>query len=428
MKKVLTLIFIAALIVIVSAAFRDVPKGHWAESYVNKLAETGIVTGFPDGTFRGDESVTRYQMSLFLYRVLDYISTQTDASLRPIISHIESLNMQLKTQIEKNAIIDSLSTQVDLLEEYANVIYDAVGTKASAEDLEELTNSVNEIIGELRQMIDDLKVALDIHDSDILKIYDTLGMLSDEIVKIQEILAEYEEVRNLVESLAVKVDMHDQDIVNIYDALAQELSPLETIIASKADKEAVEMLTNRVELLEEYTNSIYETLGTKVSYDDLELLMAELDERISYIEADMLNIKSTVETGLPALRDMLYELSASFAATEERLSSYVEVSVATAKEEVKNEIQSALDDMRVVLNMHDQDIVNIYDNLSAKADREQVDALEERLAAIEEDIVGLSEILSGLAAQIGDTDYLLRKAIENTQKDLQAKIDTKASK
>lgn len=38
----------------------------------------------------------------------------------------------------------------------------------------------------------------------------------------------------------------------------------------------------------------------------------------------------------------------------------------------------------------------------------------------------MNEILTGLAAQIGDTDYLLRKAIENAQKDLQAKIDTKA--
>jgi hypothetical protein len=35
------------------AQMADVPKGHWAESAVRALLERGILTGYPDGTFKG---------------------------------------------------------------------------------------------------------------------------------------------------------------------------------------------------------------------------------------------------------------------------------------------------------------------------------------------------------------------------------------
>ena len=39
--------------------FPDVPKGHWAAGYIERLAQLGIVGGFPDGTFHPDEPATR---------------------------------------------------------------------------------------------------------------------------------------------------------------------------------------------------------------------------------------------------------------------------------------------------------------------------------------------------------------------------------
>jgi len=446
MKKVLVLIIVSVLLVMSFAAFRDIPKGHWAEIYVNKLAETGIITGFPDGTFRGDESVTRYQISLFLYRVLDYVSSQIESSATSLSQRIESVSSEssstltaLKNDNEENKKnIEILLNKVELLEEYANMIYDTLGTKASVDEMDALNEKlakIEEIVNELQPVVDDLKVAVDIHDSDILKMYDALGMLSDEVAMLQEALAGY------------------------------------------VDKETYETLADRLELLEEYTNSIYETLGTKISTEELENTLAELDERIFTIETDLLNVKSTVETGLPALRDMLYELSSNLASTEERISSFVEVSIAAAKEEVKeeimNDVQPALDDMKVTLDIHDsdilkiydtlgtlsgdvaalqerlsgyeellntleaishkvdihdQDILNIYDNLSTKVDRTDVEMLEASLTTLEKNVNGLSGNLSGLAAQIRDTDYLLRKQIADTKKELQENIDKKADK
>ena len=50
--------------------FPDVPENHWAYEYVNGLREQGIVEGYPDGTFGGDRSMTRYEIAAVLYRAL----------------------------------------------------------------------------------------------------------------------------------------------------------------------------------------------------------------------------------------------------------------------------------------------------------------------------------------------------------------------
>ena len=53
-----------------AAMFPDVPENHWAYEYVNGLREQGIVEGYPDGTFGGDRSMTRYEIAAVLYRAL----------------------------------------------------------------------------------------------------------------------------------------------------------------------------------------------------------------------------------------------------------------------------------------------------------------------------------------------------------------------
>ncbi len=48
--------------------FRDVPFTHWAYSYIVALKEKGIITGYPDGTFKPDIYVTRSELSVLLFR------------------------------------------------------------------------------------------------------------------------------------------------------------------------------------------------------------------------------------------------------------------------------------------------------------------------------------------------------------------------
>jgi hypothetical protein len=50
--------------------FSDVQRGNWAFSEIVACADAGIVTGFPDGTYAPDASVTRDQMAVYISRGL----------------------------------------------------------------------------------------------------------------------------------------------------------------------------------------------------------------------------------------------------------------------------------------------------------------------------------------------------------------------
>lgn len=48
----------------------DVPAGHWAYEALAELAAAGLVEGYPDGTFKGERTLTRYEMAQIVARVL----------------------------------------------------------------------------------------------------------------------------------------------------------------------------------------------------------------------------------------------------------------------------------------------------------------------------------------------------------------------
>lgn len=50
--------------------FPDVPKNHWAYEYVDTIAKKGLTIGYPDGEFKGDRTLTRYEFAAVVYRAL----------------------------------------------------------------------------------------------------------------------------------------------------------------------------------------------------------------------------------------------------------------------------------------------------------------------------------------------------------------------
>ena len=50
--------------------FPDVPENHWAYETVKKMADRGLIEGYPDGTFGGDRQMTRYEFATIVYRAL----------------------------------------------------------------------------------------------------------------------------------------------------------------------------------------------------------------------------------------------------------------------------------------------------------------------------------------------------------------------
>uniref|UniRef100_UPI0023F4B477 YadA-like family protein n=1 Tax=Dialister micraerophilus TaxID=309120 RepID=UPI0023F4B477 len=50
--------------------FKDVPEGHWAKEAVDVLKGNGVLEGYPDGEFKGDRTMTRYEYSQMLEKAL----------------------------------------------------------------------------------------------------------------------------------------------------------------------------------------------------------------------------------------------------------------------------------------------------------------------------------------------------------------------
>lgn len=56
--------------------FSDVPADHWAYDAVSQLAKDGVVEGYGDGTYRGEQTITRYEMAQMTARAM----AKTDVS------------------------------------------------------------------------------------------------------------------------------------------------------------------------------------------------------------------------------------------------------------------------------------------------------------------------------------------------------------
>lgn len=52
------------------AGFPDVPKNHWANNAVETLHGNGVLQGYPDGEFKGEKSMTRYEYAEMLYNAM----------------------------------------------------------------------------------------------------------------------------------------------------------------------------------------------------------------------------------------------------------------------------------------------------------------------------------------------------------------------
>lgn len=69
--------------------FPDVPKNHWAYEYVSTLKGNGALTGYPDGEFKGDRPMTRYEFAAMLYKAMLEGATLSDRILKEFAPELE---------------------------------------------------------------------------------------------------------------------------------------------------------------------------------------------------------------------------------------------------------------------------------------------------------------------------------------------------
>jgi hypothetical protein len=70
-----------------SNPFADVPANHWSYSSVQSLAKAGIIDGYGDGTFKGDKTITRYEMAQLVGKAM-YRSDKANAEQKAAIDKL----------------------------------------------------------------------------------------------------------------------------------------------------------------------------------------------------------------------------------------------------------------------------------------------------------------------------------------------------
>jgi len=100
MKKFFALFVILALTLTLATTakaefrFKDVPADHWAAPSVYELVKLGVTRGYPDGTFRGKNKITRYETAVFLAKLANVL--EASATVKADIATLKSELFALK--------------------------------------------------------------------------------------------------------------------------------------------------------------------------------------------------------------------------------------------------------------------------------------------------------------------------------------------
>lgn len=134
--------FFAATAFTVSAAnpFADVDTSSWAYQAVCQLSDQGVVDGYPDGTFKGDKNVSRYELAQIIARLMakeESLNDSQKAAVRKLSAEyageLQSLGVRV-TELEKKTGNLSTITEIRVqdIPRYDNVYKD---NKSSHDEL-----------------------------------------------------------------------------------------------------------------------------------------------------------------------------------------------------------------------------------------------------------------------------------------------------
>ena len=83
--------------------YSDLPKDHWAYDFVKKLSDKGYLNGYPDGTFKGDSKMTRYEFAAALWRAVNngaIIDAQMAKAIKEFEPELEEVNKIMRYRID----------------------------------------------------------------------------------------------------------------------------------------------------------------------------------------------------------------------------------------------------------------------------------------------------------------------------------------
>jgi hypothetical protein len=127
MKRLARQVVIAGLAVVltmplarqaaVATPFSDVPANHWAYQYIQSLAADGVIDGYPDGKFKGDRPLTRYEMAVVVARVIAKLQENQSGVKKEDLDKLQKLVDALKDELDALGVrVTNLEDSLDALD------------------------------------------------------------------------------------------------------------------------------------------------------------------------------------------------------------------------------------------------------------------------------------------------------------------------
>jgi S-layer homology domain len=266
-------------------ALTDVPAGHWAKDAIDKLVSQGIILGYPDGTFRGTQNLTRYEAAVIIARLLNQMGTNTGPAIdtetmtslqnaiQELAADLAALGVRV-SDLEENAVTkDDFSRLEQRVEELgAAQPAPTAPTDGAAPAFDNATNEQAQA-----DLQDQITTNADATTANTDAITDLQTQISDFTTRADDLQANYDTLRADVDdnasSIAALNDLTvllNQDILNLQD----RASAIEAAQADFVQRADFDNLVGRVTVVE-----------TKVT---------DYGNRISALEKNAFTIKPTI--------------------------------------------------------------------------------------------------------------------------------------
>jgi hypothetical protein len=98
--------------------FADVPANHWAYQAIQSLAADGLIEGYPDGQFKGDRPLTRYEIAVLIARVVAKVQTmRAGFASRADLDKLQKLLDAFKDELDALGVrVTNLEDSLDALD------------------------------------------------------------------------------------------------------------------------------------------------------------------------------------------------------------------------------------------------------------------------------------------------------------------------
>lgn len=251
MKKKLV-VYLAGLLTVLGlgfgqAQFSDVPAGHWAKEAVERIAACGLITGFPDGTYRGNTNLTRYQAALIFQRLLNEIQQGGECVKGQGGGMSEEDMTAIRNAVQELAAeLAALGVRVSALEDNAATKDDIARLEAAIEELKaapaQPEGGMDEAaLADLADRVEAASVAADTALAQAQILAERLDGVEGDVAALKtQVEADADSIRALNE-LAVLLN---QDVLSLQDrvtALEKQLGDVDfDSFANKEDVSAIQ--------------------------------------------------------------------------------------------------------------------------------------------------------------------------------------------